>query len=574
MRHRPALRLAVSLALLHACTSASPARACTSLLVSRGATRDGSTLITYLADAHTLYGQLVYTPGAVYPAGTQREVIDWDSGHRLGEIPQVARTYTVVGNMNEHQVSVGETTFGGRVALSNPDGKVDYGSLMTIALERARTAREAVSVITSLAERHGYASEGESISISDPKEVWLLEIVGAGKGGKEGALWVARRLPEGYLSAHANQARIRTFPRNDPGTLFSKHVVSFARARGWFKGADRDFSFADTYAPATGGSLRGCEARVWSIFRRATKSAWRYLDWVKGKEGAEPLPLWIKPDRKLGVEDAMALMRDHFQGTEFSLENDLGAGAYQLPYRWRPLYWYADPACDACAKQKDAKKKKGCLAAKRCTQYLNERSISTQQTGFSFVAQARANLPAPIGGVLWFGVDDTASTVYVPVYAGVLRAPRAFAVGNGDFNTFSWDSAFWVFNFVANYAYSRYRDMSVDIRKVQQELEGGFLARQAEVERHAQVLHKQSPESAREYLTRYSDEQGRVTLERWRKLLTQLLVKYLDGNVRDEHGKPKHPGYPKGWYQRLVKERGEHFKVKKLKGELPEEELH
>jgi dipeptidase len=556
---------------------ASPsARACTNLLVSRGATRDGSTFITYTADSHSLYGSLVHSLGGVYPAGATREIIEWDTGRRLGEIAQAPRTYTVVGNMNEHQVAIGETTFGGRAALANPDGKLDYGSMIMLGLERARTAREAVLVMTSLAEKHGFASDGESLSISDPKEVWYLEIVGAGKGAKagEGAIWVARRLPDGTISAHANQARIRTFPRNDPGTLYSKNVVSFARAKGWWKGADKDFSFADTYGPATWTSMRACEARVWSIFRRVSRGAWKYLDWVKGKEGAEPLPLFIKPDRKLAVQDAMELMRDHFQGTEFDLGKDIGAGAYDLPYRWRPLTFYTEPACDLCAKEKDPKKKRKCLEAKRCVEYVNERAISTQQTGFSFVAQARASLPAPIGGVLWFGVDDTASTVYVPIYAGVLRAPRAFAEGTGDFKTFTWESAFWVFNAVANFAYSRYRDMIVDIRRVQRELEGSFLARQAEVEKHALVLHKQSPESAREYLTRYSEEQTKRTVDRWRRLLPELLLKYLDGNVRDEHGKPKHPGYPKAWLKRIVKERGEHLRVRKLKGELPEEELH
>jgi dipeptidase len=569
----PILHLVLAAALALAATPR--AQACTNFLASRGATSDGSTLISYTADAHNIYGQLVYTHGAVHAPGTMREIVEWDTGKRLGEIPQAPRTWTVVGSMNEHQVSVGETTFGGRVELSNPEGKIDYGSLMWIALERARTAREAVGVITSLAEKHGYASEGESISISDPREVWILEIVGSGKG-KGGAIWVARRVPDGYVSGHANQARIRTFPRNDRDTLHSKNVVSFARARGWFKGADRDFSFADTYGPATYGSLRACEARVWSMFRRVSKGAWKHLDYIKGKEGAAPLPLWIKPDRKLSARDVMELMRDHFQGSELDLSNDIGAGPYTLPYRWRPLYWYADPACDECEKKHDkpGPARRKCLASKKCTQYLNERSISTQQTGFSFVAQAREKLPAPIGGVLWFGVDDTASTVYVPMYAGLLRAPRNFAVGTGDWKTFSWDSAFWVFNFVANFAYARYRDMSRDIKRAQGELEGAFLARQPEIERYAQLLHKEAPERAREYLTRYSEEQASRTVERWRKLLSELLLKYLDGNVRDEFSKARHPGYPKGWYRRIVKERGEHFRVRKLKNELPEELLH
>jgi dipeptidase len=552
---------------------ASPrADACTNFLITRGASTDGSTMITYTADSHTFYGQLVYIPGGVHPPGTMREVIDGESNKLRGSIPQVARTYTVVGNMNEHQVSIGETTFGGYKALLNEDAMIDYGSLMNIALERAKTAREAVQIMGRIAEQYGFASVGESFSISDPKEVWFMEMVGTGK--EKGAIWVARRIPDGYVSAHANQSRIRRFPLNDKqNTLYSSNVISYARRKGMFKGQDRDFSFADTYGPATFGGLRACDARVWSMFRRVAKGASKYVNWVKGNEGAEEMPLWIKPDRKLSVAEVMDLMRDHFQGTEFDLHKDIGAGPFALPYRWRPLYWYTDPACDDCAKKKNPKDSKKCLEAKRCVRYLNERSTSTQQTGFSFVAQARANLPSAIGGCFWFGVDDTASTVYVPMYAGLLRAPHNFAEGTGDFKTFSWDSAWWVFNFVANFAYSRYSFMIKDIKRVQHELEGYFLARQPEIERFAVALHKESPERARDYLTRYSEEQSKRTVDRWRKLLTQLLVKYLDGNMRDEEGKVTHPGYPKEWLKRIAKERGEHYKVRKIKNEVPEELL-
>ena len=547
------------------CTLKSPSQACTNFLITRGASVDRSSMITYAADSHVLYGELYYTPAAVHPRGAMREVIDWDSSKRLGQIPQVRRTYAVVGNINEHQVAIGETTFGGRKELHDPQGGVDYGSLMYIALERSRSARQAIGVISRLVDRHGYYSKGESLSISDPKEVWIMEIIGKGPGSK-GAVWVARRVPDGYVSAHANQARIRKFPQNGRrDTLYSKDVISFARKKGYYKGPDKDFSFADAYAPLDYGALRICEARVWSMFRRISPGAHKYLPWIQGKEGAEPLPLWIKPDRKLSVHDVMELMRDHFQGTPFDLHKGVGAGPYQLPYRWRPLYWYADPQCTRC------KKDKNCKENKVCTKYLNERAISTQQTGFSFVAQSRAGLPSPIGGVLWFGVDDTYSTVYVPMYCGIRQVPHSYAVGTGSFTRFSWDSAFWVFNFVSNYAYSRYRDMIVDIQRVQRRLEGSFLALQPEIEKHALFLYRQAPERARQYLTRYSAKQARRTVERYRGLLTELLLKYLDGNVRDSQGKVTHPGYPPSWYRRVIKERGEHFRVKRIKGELPQQ---
>ncbi|HET7752660.1 MAG TPA: C69 family dipeptidase [Anaeromyxobacteraceae bacterium] len=528
---------------------APPAHACTNILVSRGATSDGSTIITYAADSHELYGELYYTPGATHAPGAMRDVHEWDTGDYLGQIRQAQVTYNVVGNMNEHQVAVAETTFGGRKELVNPKGGIDYGSLMYVALERARTAREAIDVMTSLVAEYGYRSEGESFSISDPKEVWILEMVGKGPE-KKGALWVARRIPDGHVSAHANHSRIRQFPRNDPkNVLFAKDVVSFAREKGWFSGKDEEFSFSDTYAPLTASALRACEARVWSVFRRVAPSLNLSIDHVTGGPDAPRLPLWVKPDEKVSVRGAMELMRDHFEGTPLDLSVGAGAGPFALPYRWRPLTWKVDGV-----------------------EYLNERAISTQQTGFSFVTQSRDWLPGAIGGVLWFGLDDTYSTVYVPQYAGNLAVPKTFGVGSGTFREFSWDSAFWVFNFVSNWAYGRYSDMIQDVQKVQRELESGFLARQPELEKAALALHATSPGLARDYLTRYSVEQGDRTTARWRKLGESLIAKYLDGNVRDEHGKVKHPDYPESWRRRMAQDGGDRLRVVKFPGEKDEDE--
>jgi dipeptidase len=535
---RPVLSSALALALL--AVPVRSADACTNVLVAKGATVDGSTFITYAADSHELYGELYLTKPGQHPRGAMRDVVEWDTGKYLGKIKQAPVTFNVVGNMNEHQVAIAETTFGGREELVDPKGGIDYGSLMYVALERARTAREAIQVMTDLVAEYGYFSSGESFSIQDPNEVWILEMIGKGPDRK-GAVWVARRVPEGHVSAHANQSRIRQFPLNDAKTtLYSKDVVSFAREKGWFKGKDEEFSFADTYAPLDFGALRACEARVWSVFRRVNPAAAAPAEkYVMGDPSAARLPLWVKPDAKLAVRDVMELMRDHFEGTPMDMTKDVGAGPFALPYRWRPMTWEAD-----------GKK------------YVHERAISTQQTGFSFVAQARAHLPAAIGGVLWFGVDDTFSTVYVPQYAGNRAVPKSFAVGTGDFQTFTWDSAFWVFNFVSNWAYSRYSDMIQDVQKVQRELESEFLSRQPEVEKAALALWQQSPGLARDYLTAYSVEQGDRTTARWRKLGESLLVKYLDGNVRDEQGKVTHPSYSEAWRKRIAEEHGPVVEVK------------
>ncbi len=531
-------------------TVPAPVSACTNFLFTRGATADGSTIVTYAADSHTLYGELYYRPAATHGEGEMLDVYEWDTGKFLGRIKQVPRTYAVVGNMNEFQVIIGETTFGGREELHGGPGEMDYGSLMYITLQRARTAREAITIMGQLVKEYGYVSEGETFSVADPNEAWIMEMIG--KGPEErGAVWVARRIPDGYISAHANQSRITTFPLHDrKNCLYAEDVIEFARKKGYFDGPDEAFSFRDAYAPLTFAGVRWCEARVWSMFRRVNRGCDRYFPYVKGVDGAEQLPLWVKPDKKVTVHDVMELMRDHFEGTELDLSKGVGAGPFELPYRWRPLTWKVDGKT-----------------------YINERATSTQQTGFSFVAQARKDLPDPIGGVFWFGVDDTNSTVYVPMYCGIRRVPKAYAEGTGDFDHFSWDSAFWVFNFVSNYAYSRYKDMIVDIKKVQRELEGRFLAMQPEVERAALALYKTSPELARDYLTDYSVRQGAEVVDRWRKLGEFLIWKYLDGNVKDELGHVTHPGYPEHWYRKIVEESGDKFLERKLKGE-PEAPSH
>jgi len=543
MRLRPLVLLASLLA------AGAGLDACTNLLVTKGASKDGATMITYAADSHTLYGELYFKRGGRHLANEMRDIVEWDTGKFLGRIPEAPVTYTRVGNMNEFQVTIAETTFGGRKELHVPSGIVDYGSLIYIGLERAKTAREAIEVMTTLAETFGYASEGESFSIADPNEVWILEMIGKGKGQK-GALWVAYKLPDGTISAHANQARIRQFPQNDPkSALFSKDLIPFAREKGWFKGDDKSFSFADTYAPLSFGALRACEARVWSIFNRAAKSQKLSMDFVKAEKGAKPMPLYIKPDQKLDVRDAMELMRDHYEGTEFDMTKDVGAGPYKLPYRWRPMGFKIDGQ-----------------------DYVHERAISTQQTGFSFVTQSRSWLPDAVGGVIWFGVDDTFTTVYVPISCGIKEAPKAFAEGTGNFNEFNWDSAFWTFNFVSNYTYTRWSDMIVDVQKVQREYEGLYLTEQAEVDRTALDLYKQNPALAKDYLTQYAAKNTGQLVARWKKLGEFLIWKYLDGNVRNEKGEVTHPKAPEDWLRCIVKDHGDVIKVKKVEGLVPDEE--
>lgn len=526
-----------------------PALACTNFMVTAGASADGSTMVTYAADSHDFYGELYYRPPGRHTPGTRIQVHEWDTGKYLGEIDQAPVTYSVVGNMNEHQVSIGESTWGGRKELRDPEGILDYGSLMYITLQRARTAREAVEIMTGLVEEYGYYSSGESFSIGDPNEVWFMDLIGKGPDNR-GAVWVARRVPDGYITGHANAARIRQFPLSDPeNTLYAPDVISFAREKGWYEGADEDFSFAEVYDPDAFGTRRFCEARVWCMFERAAPSGEHGLDWVRGVADAQPVPLWIKPERKLTVADVMGFMRDHFEGTEFDMTKDVGAGPYKLPYRWRPMTWTVDG-----------------------TKYLHERAVSTQQTGFSFVAQMRGHLPDPIGGILWFGVDDTYSTVYFPAYAGITEVPYAYREGTGSYHDVTFDAAFWVFNKVSNFTYLRYSDMIRDVQRAQQKLESQFLDEIEDVDAAALALYEQSPRLARDYLTRYSTETGNAVVARWRELFGELLYKYMDGNIKNDFGEPEFVGYPEEWYRLIAESTGDRIKMRKLPAELAREE--
>ncbi|MDX8339851.1 C69 family dipeptidase [Draconibacterium sp. IB214405] len=533
---------------------------CTNFLISKGASIDGSTMITYAADSHTLYGELYFQPAADHPEGAMRKIYEWDTGILLGEIPQPAHTYSVIGNMNEFQLAIAETTFGGRSELSEQNGAImDYGSLIYVTLQRAKTAREAIEVMTGLVEEFGYYSSGESFSIADPEEVWILEMIGKGQGEK-GAVWVAMRIPDGFISGHANQARITTFPLNDSkNCLYSKDVISFAREKGWYTGTNKDFSFSDVYAPVDFGAARFCDARVWAGFNKVAGGMAQYTDYAKGNvetagENNFPsnrLPLWVKPDKQLDVQDVMDMMRDHFEGTDLDMTQDLGAGPYGLPYRWRGLTWEVDSV-----------------------EYCNERAISTQQTGFSFVAQCRSWLPDPIGGILWFGVDDAYSSCYVPMYCGITEIPECFAVGNGDLLTYSETAAFWTFSQVANYAYLRYSDMIIDIKLVQRELEDKFVAFVPVVDKAAETLYNTvSDAQARKFITEFSANEAENMTKRWKELYHYLIVKYTDGNIkresngefeRTETGMPASPifaGYPEWWYKAVVNATGDHFKV-------------
>ncbi len=518
------------------------AYSCTNVLVSRGASADGSVMISYLADAGGFMDPLYFAPGQTHAPGDSIDIYEWDTGDFLGRIAQVGRTYKVIGNMNEYQVAIGETTFTGRSELGTPNGILDYGSLMYLALQRAQTAREAISIITDLVAQYGYASTGESFSIADKNEVWILDLIGKGEYEK-GAVWVAARVPDGYIAAHANQSRIRKIGWDDQDNwMWSKDVVSFARERGWFRGRDRDFNFVEAYDPPTPTSLLLCEGRVWSVFRRAAPSANFSDDYWRCVEGAEPYPLFVKPDEKITLQAMMNLTRDHFEGTPYDLTQGIAAGPYKLPYRWRSLFFS--------------------LEGDTMT-YAYERPISQQQTGFSFVAQSRNWLPDQVGGIFWYGVDDTYSTCYMPLYVGMERAPVSLTTG--DINAFSWDSAFWVFNLVANYAYGMYEHMIQDIKKVQSELEERSYQMTKAVDQGALSLSDGNPIMMHEYLTDFSVNNAEYVVDRWRDLGYYLFTKYNDRYINDTGGLRPYPrgvGYPEEWNRRAVEERPGYYDVR------------
>ena len=593
MKYRTILAAAMAASLLFAAGNRS--EACTNVIVTRGASADGSCLVSYAADSHWLYGELYFKPQADWATGSKLKVCDWDSGKYLGEIEQVQHTYKTIGNMNEHQLIIAETTFGGRHGLNNPDAIMDYGSLIYITLQRARTAREAIRLMDELTQKYGYYSEGESFSIADKEEAWIMEMVG--KGAEKGSVWVARRIPDGYISGHANQSRITTFPLNDPeNCLHSKDVISFARKMGWFDGKDEEFSFRDAYCPLDFGGLRGCEARVWSAFNilgkgkfvyenvgsLVEKDSYDYVDYAMGHNPANNMPLWIKPAGKVSVKDVADVMRDHYEGTPMDMTQDIGAGGNALPYRWRPMGFTYDGK-----------------------EYTNERAIATQQTAFWFVGQSRGNYPDVLGGIIWFGTDDAATSYVTPIYTNSEIVPECFREGNGDMLTYSSTSSFWLNNRVANACYKMYNYMAPFVREHIDRFENSQIsegvpqtdAKALELyndiaEKEMKKQSKKNPGydpmtdtgdaflQVKQYLTSYSVSTADAIFSAWKKMEETLLVKFIDGNVKaqNEDGtfvhSPESEGIPDGLtqpgYTEYWKEAVAHFHgdvVKKVEAE-------
>ena len=582
MNHKTLLAFALSLA-------AGQTLACTNFLVTPGASADGSSMVSYAADSHVLYGELYHWPAATYPAGTMLDVYDWDTGKYMGQIEQAEKTYNVIGNMNENQVVIGETTYGGREELwGDSTAIMDYGSLIYIALQRSTSAREAIKVMTELVAKYGYASEGESFSIADPNEVWIFELIGKGvdiqktKKGlinkNKGAVWVARQIPDGYVCAHANQARITTFPWNDDPTsisseqmdrIFDKNVTTvyaadvmdFARSKGYIndKVNKSNFSFSDTYAPVDFSGARACEIRVWAFFNDVADGMNQYWNYAKGDIKHDEstgyannrMPLWVKPKAKVTLSQMMHNMRNHLEGTELDMSQDVGAGPWHCPYRWRPMEW-----------EVDGKK------------YVNERTTATQQTGFSFVAQCRGWLPNKVGGLFWFGVDDAGSSVYCPMYTCMTAVPQSMAVGNGSIMQFSETSAFYVFNQVCNLAYTRYNLIHPEIEAQQSAYEAKYQAYVKVMDKAAVELAAENADLATEFLTDFSVNTADRLVSDWREFYKYLFVKYMDGNVKTPQAVPggykyyapkvEWPGYDEKWKRAVVKDAGE-------KLEIPEE---
>ena len=593
MKYGTILAAAMAASLLFAAGNRS--EACTNVIVTRGASADGSCLVSYAADSHWLYGELYFKPQADWATGSKLKVYDWDSGKYLGEIEQAPHTYKTIGNMNEHQLIIAETTFGGRHGLNNPDAIMDYGSLIYITLQRARTAREAIRLMDELTQKYGYYSEGESFSIADKEEAWIMEMVG--KGAEKGSVWVARRIPDGYISGHANQSRITTFPLNDPeNCLYSEDVISFARKMGWFDGKDEEFSFRDAYCPLDFGGLRGCEARVWSAFNilgkgkfvyenagsLVEKDSYDYVDYAMGHNPANNMPLWIKPAGKVSVKDVADVMRDHYEGTPMDMTQDIGAGGNALPYRWRPMGFTYDGK-----------------------EYTNERAIATQQTAFWFVGQSRGNYPDVLGGIIWFGTDDAATSYVTPIYTNSEIVPECFREGNGDMLTYSSTSSFWLNNRVANACYKMYNYMAPFVREHIDRFENSQIsegvpqtdAKALELyndiaEKEMKKQSKKNPGydpmtdtgdaflQVKQYLTSYSVSTADAIFSAWKKMEETLLVKFIDGNVKaqNEDGTFVHspesesipdgltqPGYTEYWKEAVAHFHGD--VVKKVEAE-------
>lgn len=560
------------------------ASACTNFLVTKGASVDGSTMISYAADSHVLYGELYHYPAADYPEGAMRDLYDWDSGRYLGQIPEVRHTYNVVGNMNEWQLAIGETTYGGLECLWEGEGLMDYGTLIYISLQRCKTAREAIRNIAELTAKYGYISEGESFSIADTEEVWIMELIGKGKFEK-GMVWVARRIPDGYVSGHANQARITTFPlaKKNKTSLTSKDfkkfmtdmnvdciyaddVISFAKKNNLYFGKDEDFSFSDVYAPVDFSGARGCDMRVWAMFNKVTDGMDAYFDYATGRDikRAKPyvkgeaqtvenfpsnrMPLWVKPNNKVSVLDMMSFMRDHLEGTELDMALDLGAGPFHCPYRWRPMGFEVDGV-----------------------EYMHERTTATQQTGFSFVTQSNANRIAEIGGIIWWGVDDAASTVYCPMYTCMTEIPLCYRVGNGSMMEWSETAGFWIFNQVSNFAYTKYDYIHPEITAKQAEYEQGWVKSVQNINTKAAEIYAKDPEEAVKFLTKYSNTEATRLCADWKVFYQYLFVKYMDGNVKTARPVPEgykyyapkveQPKYSDEFYKAIIEQTGDKLKV-------------
>lgn len=523
---------------------------CTNFLVGKAASTDGSTIVSYAGDNFIRYGELFRYPAAFHPVGAMRNIFDYGSNKLLGQIPEARQTYSVIGHTNEFQVTIGETTFGGRPELTDTLGTIDYGSLIFIALQRSRTAREAIKVMTTLVAQYGYCSSGESFSVADPNEIWIMEMVGKGVGNK-GALWVAVRIPDDCIAAHSNHSRIQQFNLKDKkNCLYSPDVISFARSKGYFSGKDKDFSFAAAFDPIDFGGRRYSEARTWAFFNMFTSEGNTYLPYILGKSDI-PMPLYLKPTRKLSVEDIKKAMRDHYENTPLDISKDYGAGPYHAPYRLSPLSFKYEGR-----------------------EYFNERPISTYQSAFVYVSQMRSNLPNAIGGVFWFAVDDANCAVFTPVYCCTDTVPRCLS-HIADAVTFNWDSSFWVFNWVSNMVYQRYDLMIGDLRRMQTEIENSFSHSQDSIEAVAKALYATNPVAAKKMLTNYSIACAQSTHDAWRKLGEFFIVKYNDGVVRQEKdGKflktqygnavsVKRPGYSQEFIKEYIRQTGDRYLIPK-----------